>query len=92
MTMILIATMFGGCQTLNHDAKPAAPNVPAVSLSRDCEDLAKKPPIPKAVKGQSRRKLLMRTRVALVAAIDSLDDTTECQRLQRERLAKGGRR
>jgi hypothetical protein len=51
--------------------------------------LAKEYSVPAADAGTSRKMELMNTRVVLVAAIDSLGDTRECQRLQRERLARG---
>lgn len=45
--------------------------------------------MPSLVKGQSAKVALVRTRVVLAGAIDSLGDTRECQVDQRERFARG---
>lgn len=45
--------------------------------------------MPPLVKGQSAKVALVRTRVVLAGAIDSLGDTRECQVDQRERFARG---
>jgi hypothetical protein len=51
--------------------------------------LAKDYSVPEGKKGENAKAVLVRTRVVLVGAIDSLGDTRECQARQRERLARG---
>jgi hypothetical protein len=83
VVMILTTSLLPSCTAYNR----GAPSSPSVQIPRDCEELAKRYSVPPDSK--SVRVTLVRTRTALVGAIDSLDDTRECQALQRERLARG---
>ena len=87
VTVALMTMTLAGCKT--SDRAGPAPSNPAVQIPRECEELAKDYSMPPLVKGQSAKVALVRTRVVLAGAIDSLGDTRECQVDQRERFARG---
>lgn len=66
-----------------------APGTPSMRLSRECESLAREADHPQITARTHPKLAVGEYAVALNAANGNLDATRECQRLQRERLAKG---
>jgi len=91
---IPLLAILTGCALFSGDRRTAPPRDNRLQLSRACEQLAKNvddPPIFN-VQPFDPWQALAEYAVALGIANANIDATRECQRLQRERLAKGTKR
>ena len=79
-----------GCTTSSVESKLSPPSRPnqSVALSRDCETLARNVDDPEVTESSDPWRSVGEYAVALGDANANIDATRECQKRQRERLAK----
>lgn len=88
---LLVLASSTGCTTSNVESRQPAPSRPSQSvvLSRACEDLARNVDDPVVTEQSDPWQKIGEYAVALGEANANTDATRECQKRQRERLAKG---
>lgn len=87
---LLLVAISSGCTLFSAASRePPAPTNHGVTLSRECERLAKNVDDPVVVEPIDPWHVIAEYAVALGDANGNIDATRECQEQQRKRLAKG---